>query len=243
MAQKNKSFFKYALLTISCVFTFSLVSACIAPAHARMTFIPPARETPRPDRTSTVGGGSRGNSCAIGKANKNTASVVKILPQSNIGLTVEQRPSIMVYIAPTTAQKLFFSIQDEDFNDYYETTLHLPRKAGVMQVKLPASAPALVNGKNYQYSLATICGEYLQPDDYSVRGWIKRVQTKANLQNQRPSLELASKLAKEGIWYDALSTLAVVKKLQPSNQSVANSWQQLLQSAGLGHISQEPIVN
>jgi len=243
MAKKNKSFFKYALLAISCVFTLSLFSAWITPVQARMTFIPPGTEPAKPDSTSTVGGGSRGNSCAIGKANKNTASVVKLLPQSNIGLTVEQRPSIIVYIAPTTARKLFFSIQDEDDNNYYETTLQLPEQAGVMQVKLPNEAPALVSGKNYQYSLATICGEYLQPDDYAVSGWIKRVQPKASLQNQKPSLELASKFAKEGVWYDALSTLAIVKRSQPSNQSVVSSWQQLLDYAGLSTISREPIVN
>lgn len=243
MAKKNKSFFKYALLAISCVFTFSLVSAWIPPAQAQIIFIPPGTEAPETGTTSTAGGSSRGNSCGIGQVNNNTASVVKLLPQSNIGLTIKQRPSIMVYIAPTTARKLFFSIQDEDANNYYETILRLPRRTGVMQVKLPSSAPGLVSGKKYQYSLATICGEDFQPDDYSVSGWIERVQLSANLQNQRPSLELASKLAMQGIWYDALSTLATVKKSQPSNQSVANSWQQLLQSAGLSAISQEPIIN
>lgn len=243
MAQKNKRLFQNALLAISCVFTFSLVSAWIAPVQAKIIFIPPGTEAPEKDNTTTAGGGSRGNSCAIGKANKNTTSVVKLLPQSNIGLTMEQRPSIMVYVAPTTARKLFFSIQDEDENSYYETTLQLLRKTGVMQVKLPNSAPGLVSGKKYQYTLATICGEDFQPDDYSVSGWIQRVQPKANLQNQKPSLELASKLAMQGIWYDALSTLATVKKSQPSNQSVANSWQQLLQSGGLSTFAQEPIVN
>ena len=243
MAKKNKSFFKYALLAISCVFTFSLVSAWIAPAQAKIIFIPPGTEPPKTDTTSTAGGSSRGNSCKIGQLNNNTASVVKLLPQSNIGLTLKQRPSIMVYVAPTTARKLFFSIQDEDENNYYETTLRLDRNTGVMQVRLPASAPRLVSGKKYQYTLATICGEDYQPEDYSVSGWIQRVQLSENLQYQQPSLELASKLAMQGIWYDALSTLAIVKKSQPSNQSVANSWQQLLQSAGLSQISREPIVN
>lgn len=243
MANKNKSLFKYTVLAISCVFTFSLVSAWITPVQARMTFIPTGTEPPKTDTTSTVGGSSRGNSCAIGKAKENTASIVKLLPQSNIGLTLEQHPSIMVYVAPTTAKKLFFSIQDEDENNYYETTLQLPRKSGIMQVKLPASAPPLVSGTNYQYTLATICGEDLQPDDYSVKGWVKRVQSKANLLSQKPSMELASKFAMEGIWYDALSTLAIVQKSQPSNQSVVNSWQQMLNYAGLSKIAQEPIVN
>ncbi len=56
-------------------------------------------------------------------------------------------------------------------------------------------------------------------------------------------MELASKLAGEGIWYDAVSTLAELRKSQPDNQSAINSWQQLLNSAGLNEIAQEPIVN
>ena len=95
MAKKNKSFFKYALLAISCVFTFSLVSAWIAPTQAKIIFIPPGTEPPKTDTTSTAGGSSRGNSCKIGQLNNNTASVVKLLPQSNIGLTLKQRPSII----------------------------------------------------------------------------------------------------------------------------------------------------
>ena len=105
MAKKNKSLFKYALLGISCVFTFSLVSAWIAPAQAKIIFIPPGTEAPPTGTTSTAGGSSRGNSCEIGQLNNNTASIVKLLPQSNIGLPLKQRPSIMVYVAPTAARK------------------------------------------------------------------------------------------------------------------------------------------
>ncbi|MGB3758069.1 MAG: DUF928 domain-containing protein [Rivularia sp. (in: cyanobacteria)] len=240
MANKNKPLFKNLLLAISCVFALSLVSVWITPAQAGISFRPPVTSAPR---SGSTGGGSRGESCAIGKASKSNSSVVKLLPKSNIGLTVEQHPSIMVYIPATTAQTAFFSIQDEDFNHHYQTTLQLPKKAGVMEIKLPDSVPALATGKSYQYSLVMICGEYLEPDSPLVSGWIQRVQPKGNALLQKPSVELASKLAGEGIWYDAVSTLAELRKSQPNNQSAINSWQQLLNSAGLSEIAQEPIVN
>ncbi|MCJ8279136.1 MAG: DUF928 domain-containing protein [Rivularia sp. ALOHA_DT_140] len=240
MAKKNRSLFKYAVLAISCVFSLSVFSGWITPVQAQITFTPPGRQAPK---TNTVPGGSRGDSCAIGKANKDNASIVKLLPESNIGLTTQQRPSIMLYVPQTTAKKVFFSIQDENFNHHYQTTLQLPQQAGVMQIKLPASAPALATKTQYQYSVAIICGQDLEPDDYLVSGWIERVQPKANPRSQRPSVELASKFAKQGIWLDAVSTLYELRKSQPSNQSVVNSWEQLLNSAGLSEISREPIVN
>ncbi len=240
MANKNKPLFKNLLLAISCVFTLSMVSAWITPAQAGMTFTPRGGQAPK---TNTVPGGSRGDTCAIGKSNQKNGAIVKVLPKSNIGLTTQQRPLIMVYVPASTAQKAFFSIQDEDLNHYYQTTLQLPEKAGVMEIKIPDSVPALATGKNYQYSLAMICGIDLEPDDPLTSGWIQRVQPKGNLVNQQPSVELASQLASDGIWFDAVSTLAELRKSQPDNQSVVNSWQQLLNSAGLSEIAQEPIVN
>ena len=240
MAKKNKSFFKYALLITSCLFSFSLIAIWITPSQAGITFKPPVTSAP----SRSTGGASRdGGSCAIGKASKSDASIVKLLPKSNIGLTTEQHPSIMVYIPATTAETAFFSIQDENFNHHYQTTLQLPESPGVMEIKLPASAPALATDTTYQYSLVMICGEYLEPDSPLVSGWIQRIEAKKNAVNQKPSVELASKLANDGIWLDALSTLAQLKKSEPSNQSAINSWQQLLNSVGLDEIAQQPIVN
>lgn len=240
MAKKNKNLFKYAFVTICCLFTLSLIPVWITPVQAKMTFTPPEKSQPG----QTTGGGSRdGGSCAIGKARNKNLSVVKLLPKSNIGLTVEQRPSIMVYIPASTAKKAFFSIQDENFKHHYQTTLQLPEESGVIKIKLPASLPALETGKSYKYSLVMICGEDLEPDSPLVSGWIERVEAKRNTLNQKASVELASQLAADGIWYDALSTLAELRKSQPNNQSFVHSWRELLNSVGLSEIAQEPIVN
>ncbi|AFY57159.1 protein of unknown function (DUF928) [Rivularia sp. PCC 7116] len=242
MAKKNKSLFKFTLLAIGCLFTISLIPIWISPAQARIKFIPPV--TSAPEENASTSGASRDiGSCAIAKVSSKNTSIVKLLPKSNIGLTAKQRPSIMVYVPATTARKAFFSIQDENFNHHYQATLDLPEEAGIMEIKLPASAPVLATGKKYQYSLAMICGEYLEPDDQLISGWIERVESKGNMLNQKVSVELASELAGEGMWYDALSTLAELRKSQPSNQYVANSWQQLLNSVGLDEIAQESIVN
>ncbi len=243
MAKKNKSLFKYSLLAISCLFALSLLSAWVTPVQAQVSFTPTGDKPPEKNTTKTVGGGSRREGCAIGKAGKSNTSVVKLLPKSNIGLTTKQRPSIMVYVPVNTAREAFFSIQDENFNHHYQNLVQLPEKKGVVEFKIPASAPALEAGIKYQYSLVLPCGEYLEPDDPYISGWIKRVESKGNLPNQKASVELASKLAEDGVWFDALSALAELRKSEPSNQSVVNSWQQLLNSVGLNEIAQEPIVN
>ncbi|MEO1429966.1 MAG: DUF928 domain-containing protein [Cyanobacteria bacterium J06633_8] len=241
MTQKNKSLFKLILVAIGCFLTISLIPIWISPAQARIKFTPPVKSAPT--GPSTAGSSRDRGSCAIGKASSKNTSIVKLLPKSNIGLTAKERPSIMVYIPATTARKAFFSVQDENFNHHYQATLDLPEEAGIMEIKLPADAPALATGKKYQYSLAVICGEYLEPDDQLISGWIERVESKGNMLNQEVSVELASELAEKGIWYDAVSTLAELRKSQPSNQYVVNSWQQLLNYVGLDEIAQESIVN
>lgn len=238
--KKNKHFFKYLLLAISCVLSLSIIPIWITPAEAGITFKPPVTQAPQEDSS---GGASRRKSCAADKFNSKDTSVVKVLPKSNIGLTTKKYPSIMVYVPATGARKAFFSIQDENFNYYYENTLQLPEKSGVMEINLPVSAPPLMTGANYQYSLAIMCGEELEPDSPVVSGWIQRIKTKDLKLNQEPSVELASKFASQGIWYDAVSILHKLRKSQPNNQFLINSWQELLNSADLNEVAQKAIVN
>jgi Domain of Unknown Function (DUF928) len=199
MPKKNKSKFRYTLLAIALLMALSVIPMWIAPSMAkgRVTFKPPGTQAPK----SSTGGASRdGSSCGVAttKANKNLF-ITPLIPKTNIGLTVAERPAIFVYVPETNAKKAFFSIQDEDTNTHYQTTISLPNTAGVMEVKLPDSTLALETGKNYKWSLVMICTADLEPDSPVISGWIRRT---GNQQNSTASVESASNLAKIGICFN-----------------------------------------
>lgn len=71
------------------------------------------------------------------EATKTSASVTPLIPTTNQGLTVVGRPTFFVYVPQTSAKKVFFSLQDEDTTDHYQTTFLLPNKPGVSSFRLP----------------------------------------------------------------------------------------------------------
>ncbi|MBD2358620.1 DUF928 domain-containing protein [Tolypothrix sp. FACHB-123] len=234
---------KYRLLGSALLISVSCIPVGIAPSNAQVTFRPPRILAPR----ESTGGASRdGNSCLSAHTETQQASVTPVIPLNRIGFTVKERPTILVYIPQTSARKALFSLQDEQANNHYQTTIALPAKPGVMAIKLSEYVPALQTGKNYQWSLSMICSAELEPDSPLVNGWVQRVHPPVNVKNSghlSPSLELVSHLANNGLWYDTASVLAQLKQAQPHNPTISISWQQLLNSVGLNAIANEPLIN
>ncbi len=224
------------------------MSLCLTPTWAgleaaQVTFKPPRVSAP----SQSTGGSSRvGDNCFATQKVGLTASVIPLLPSSGIGLTVKEHPAILVYIPPTTAKQALFSVQDEQAINHYQKTINLPAKPGVMVIKLPNSIPGIKTGKNYQWSLAIMCSAELEPDSPLVSGWIQRVQNPVGLKNQSnlsPSLELASHLAKYGVWYDTIFEIANLMQAEPNNPKIKASWQQLLNAVGLNAIANTPVTS
>jgi Domain of Unknown Function (DUF928) len=243
MPKKTQSLFKYVMLGIAPLISLSFLPIWMAPTLAGVTFKPPGAQAPK--RSS--GGASRdGNLCGFATPATNNTSVTPLIPTTNIGFTVVERPTIFVYIPTTTAKTALFTLQTEDSKYSYRTTLSLPQQPGVMQVKVPASVPALKTGKNYKWSLVMICTQELEPDSPWVSGWIRRVEPNGKLTsqlNKAVSLDLISRLAETGIWYDSLSNLAQLRRSQPNNPALNDAWQALLKSANLSAIANAPLSN
>lgn len=244
METRNKYLFKIKLLGTAFLISLSSIPISVMPpSMAQVTFKPPRAQAPK----SSSGGASRdGSNCGFDTRTNARVPITPLIPKTNIGFTVTERPTIFVYVPQTTAKKAVFNLEDEQANQYYQTTLRLPNKPGVMAVQIPNSSPALKTGKNYQWTLVMICHEDLEPDSPWVSGWIRRVESNPSLKNQpkvTASLELVSKLAGMGIWYDSLSTLAQLKRAQPNNRTVATSWQELLNSVGLNELANQPLAN
>jgi Domain of Unknown Function (DUF928) len=230
-----------ALVTLIAIPLLSLPSMA-----GRITFKPPGEPAPK----DTAGGASRDSSAGTAACSSARTGIGKpvtvVLPKTtNIGFTLTEHPTVFVYIPQTNARKAFFSVQDQDNNNVYQTDINLPSQSGVMQLKLPPNAPGLKTNKNYKWSLVMICTADLEPDSPFVSGWIRRVEYKTNIRNNNKTITLdsVSKLAEKGIWYDTLANLAQLRMNQPNNQLLAASWQELLDSVGLNAIANEPLVN
>lgn len=231
-----------------------------------LTFEPPADHAPK----NTVPGGTRGesdlqtqtsashnvqfeppgdatpvNTAAGGTRASQVEKLVALIPDNNHGRTVEPRPTFFVYMPPTSATEVFFSLQDKGRENHYYTTLAISGEGGVVSVTLPADAPELEIGKDYQWFLMAIEPESrLGPNSIGVSGWVKRVQAPAENVGELSltHLERASLYASSGIWYDTLKELAVGKIAQPDNTALAGQWQALLEQVGLEDIAAEPLA-
>ncbi|HEY9702520.1 MAG TPA: DUF928 domain-containing protein, partial [Allocoleopsis sp.] len=186
----------------------------------------------------------RGNEICPGDAKVVNTKVTTLLPKNNYGLTVQGRPTLLVYVPKTTAKKAFFSVQDAQGNDHFDQEINLPNQAGIMQIDLK-NAPELATGTTYKWSLVLMCNNKMLPDSPTVEGYIKRVEANNNIKNVISSdskLKQAKTYAEEGIWYETVAILAQLKLEQPSEQNVNTSWQKVLADAGLSNINQEQIM-
>ena len=173
------------------------------------------------------------------------AALIALLPQSFYGTTVSERPTILVYIPASNAEEAVFSLKDEAGNIQYKMTIPVALKAGVIAVKLPADAPALAVGKNYQWFLALKVNGTLGPSTPYVDGWIQRIQPTAELvtaMQQEDALKQATTFGKNGVWYDCVATMAVLHTAQPRNAAIIKQWEELLSSVSLQDIATVSLV-
>lgn len=257
---------KYLTLPSSLLWSLLATSAVVIssiPTEA-VIFRPTGDTAPK----KTTGGASRGG--CFSEASEMSKSFTPLIPNPHLGFTLAERPTLFVYIPVTTAKEFFLSLQDENGNHHYQAIIPLGNNDGVAAIKLPEDAPPLELGKTYKWSLAMICGEYLEPDSPEVTGWIRRVSSNESSVSQQAlsaSLERVTSLSKAnsnasgitqqelnnllqdvdvlaqaGVWYDSLSLLANLRQVAPHNPTLITNWQELLISVGLDHLATQPLL-
>ena len=222
--------------------------------ETQVTFEPPADPAPH----QTTGGASRdGGACTqtssstypntanLVSSSPSTTSVTSLIPTSNHGLTTEKRPTLFVYLPRSSANEVFISMEDEYENYHYHTTVPISGAPGIFSFTVPDSAPILVTGKNYKWSVSLICGVQLDPGDPKVEGWVRRIDPDAGLMadlEEAAPLEQAVLYAAAGIWYDTLAILADLRRSNPDDSRLEIEWSELLKSVELGAVAREPLV-
>lgn len=200
-----------------------------------VTFAPPPENgAPR----SGAGAASRsGQLCeATASAAKTMpSSPTLLLPEGNYGQTLSAHPTILVYVPVTGAGEALFSLKDKEKNVIYTTKVTLSEKAEIIAIKLPEDSPVLEVGETYKWLFALNCEGSLRPLD-PVEGWIERIEGDGEqlvAGAARNTLETAASYAAAGIWYDTVLALAHLRKNQPTDDTIEQHWQELLNSVGL----------
>ncbi len=233
------------------VASVTLGNALSSRSVVRVTFEPPKDGKPE----GTAGGATRdGGVCPQDTTKALEPSVTPLLPANREGLTVAEHPTFFVYIPQTSAQKALFVLKDESEDYYYQKTMPIPSRGGIVSFKLPTDAPAIEIGNSYKWSFVMICGEAIRPDSPMVEGRIRRIEPSQALSSQLQKLsplERAALYGKDGIWYDTLTSLAEVRQgtpaglaalSQPDDSTLATTWEELLNSVGLGAIATKPLL-
>lgn len=187
------------------------------------------------------GGGTRGE-CL-----NSTQPLMALVPENSYGETVSSYPTFFWFVPDVPAQAAEFVLYDEAGNEIYYTTFQIVGTSGILSLSLPdqADLPPLEPNQNYEWVFSLVCDTQDRSGDLFTTGWIRRVEPDATLQQQLATATEADRAniyAQNGLWHDALSSLAAQYRANPNDGAIANEWTTLLTSVGLGDFADAPLI-
>jgi Domain of Unknown Function (DUF928) len=214
-------------------------------SRTQVSFKSPPDEK-NPDRT--VGAGSRQDGICSQDATQvptvDRSSLMALVPTSNYGLTLAERPTFFIALPKTSARQIVLSIRDNGTQHHSQTFLSIADSPGIIKLSFPENASPLEVGKDYQWSVVLVCGEKPGPNDPAIASWVRRIEPPSPLPSelqQENSLAQAIWYGERGLWYDSLTALIQARQAQPDSQVMADIWTNFLTSVGLQKISSEPL--
>jgi hypothetical protein len=170
-------------------------------------------------------------------------TLTALVPTDQSGLTLADHPTFWVYVPTTTARQMVLSVKGPDSQPHSQRFLPTPGEAGIVGIPLDKNTSPLAMDQSYQWAVVLICGDRPSPNDPFVTGWVRRVAPSPAPNKSQTSLERAASYGDQGIWYDALTTLAEVRRSQLADPTLKKIWVNFLTepSVGLGAIVGEPL--
>lgn len=212
---------------------------------------------PRGAPPATVGLGSRGD-CLENR----TDPLRVLIPEGRsmasgstpgVLTTTNTHPSFLVYVpvyeasAQALSLKLMQVTADDEEIELYQQSFALPSTAGIVELQPTGSSmPALQVGQQYHWYVSMVCGLMDQSGNPVVEGWIERVVPDSALSaqlDQASPLDKAVLYGQAGIWQDMLITLAELRRTQPLDAGLQETWNDLLRSVELGAIANAPLLD
>jgi hypothetical protein len=220
-----------------------------------INFTPPP---PPPDRSAP---GNRGEGASRGciAGNQPLTALVPTYEQtldSNQGtitqvwgLTSAEHPHFWFYVPyeSNSVRAIEFVLQDDQDETLYRTSVSIPSKVGIVGVQVPSTANPLEPNRRYHwfFKVRTACDPN-QPETLEyVEGWVQRQSLEAGLRDrisQASPQQRAALYAENGIWHDALTTLAEQRRANPNDGAIAKDWTDLLRAVGLENLANQPLL-
>jgi len=165
----------------------------------------------------------------------------------NSQLTTSNHPTFFFYIPKTAEpiQSLEFVLKNEADKPLYTKNFKTPRQGGILSIKVPDHRPLKLDQK-YTWMLSANCSNSGNKSDLSLTGAIQVVKDdnlSAAIQQTSDPIEQVMLYAASGIWENAITTLADLRRQKPNDPTVQNYWEQLLTSVKHleeANIAQEP---
>ncbi|KAM3092139.1 DUF928 domain-containing protein [Phormidesmis sp. 146-35] len=190
------------------------------------------------------GGGSRGD-C---QNYTGLTAIVPVVREAVWGLTATAHPTFWFYVPYElkTNTPIEFVLQDQVDNFVYRNRFQPSNtKAGLIQITIPKSAPGLVEGKLYAWTLSIQCDPSQPSNSVYVQGNIRRTAIAPALEKQlsvATPLEQVRLYSASGIWYDAFNQIAELHRTNPANPQVRETWTTLLRQTNLEPIATKPFT-
>lgn len=199
---------------------------------------PRSPNAPRPE--NRAGGGTRGGD----RCSEDEGVPIALVPESLVGTTTAEYPTIYWYMPPTSAPAVQFVLRNASGDRVYEVQYSLADSvegaaaSGIMSITLPAFAnlSPLEVGQVYNWELALKCDPPDSSQDIVVQGKIQRVAVEPEMTSQLQQATAQERLnfyAGERLWYDTLDTLIELRRDRPEDTDLAAAWDKLLTSVGL----------
>jgi Domain of Unknown Function (DUF928) len=173
---------------------------------------------------------SRSNSCT-----RPSQELIALAPEfkqpnenSVWGQTTSAHPKFWFYMPYTNKNtKLTFTLQNDRGATLYTSKIDAPSTSGVISIQIPTDRPALEMNKNYRWKLVAeiSCNSPNEPMD--VIGWVSRVNASSTNGSN---------------WYDEVTSLGDLLLRDPSNIQLKQDWSDLLQSATLTQLANQPLI-
>jgi hypothetical protein len=195
------------------------------PSDIKVVYVPPKRGAP----DGRVSGGTRGAGPE--------GPVLSALAPDHTGLTAQEQPTLFWFLSNPTTQPLRLTITDDQAGPpLIDSRLTPPISPGIQGVRLADHGVRLLPGIHYRW-LITLVPDPDHPSAYIFAGGaIERRALPEQLSKKlagASQLEVAALFAKEGFWYDAVTTLSEMIHAAPQDPNLRAQRAGLLEQVGL----------
>jgi hypothetical protein len=226
-----KALDRTAWFIVSLCVPFATVNSTKA-AWAQMIEPPPGQPAPQ----STTSGGTCPIASTCLQQPKQSTPFTEIASSESVELTMHNRPTVCVYVPPTYAKTLEFSLFDQNRKGIYQTSIEIDERTGFIPISLPSSAPASSQNQPYYWIVALVCDAGERTNDWITGGWIQQKSIDPVLQQRLSQAKLIEQIrlaVKSGYWYEAVDTYLRSQQAKPSNPQISKVWEDLLESENL----------